>query len=201
MARPKTRNDELKDQVLSESLALLESQGSGAVTARRVASAAGTSTAAVYELFGSKAGLVRSIFFEGFEQLAALLDANEATDDARADLVTLFETTRSFALKFPMLFDVMFARPFAEFEPSASDYDAAKRIYSHVTGLVAALLGSRRGAQATVDAAHMLVALDRGLIASEMSGLLGGSAASVTRRRSIALSAALDGLEAQGAKR
>ena len=194
--RPKTRNDLLKDRLLSGSLSLLHSEGPAALTARRVAAVAQTSTAAVYELFGNKTGLVRSIFFEGFDQLAARLDDLPSAGDPHQDLVALFEATRAFALERPMLFEVMFARPFVEFEPTADDQLAAQRIYAHVIGVVAALLGTRRNAQATVDAAHVLVALDRGLITSELNGLLGRSDVSVRRRRALALDTIVAGLRA-----
>jgi AcrR family transcriptional regulator len=127
------------------------------VTARRVAAAAGPSTAAVYELFGNKSGLVRSIFSEGFDRLADRLDEIEPTSDPQDDLVALFDATRSFALEHRMLFEVMFARPFVEFEPTEGDHEAAKRIYVHVTGVVSTLLGTRRNAAVAVDAAHVLV--------------------------------------------
>lgn len=201
MARPKTRNDELKDRLLAESIALLESEGPGAMTARRVASVADTSTAAVYELFGSKSGLVRTIFYEGFRQLADRLDGLGPTDDDEGDLIAAFEVSRAFALEFPMLFEVMYARPFAEFVPGPEDFVAAQRIYEHVVALVAAVLGEPADSPEVVDAAHVLVALDRGLVSSELGGLLGESAASVGRRRSLAFNAVIAGLVAPTGQR
>ena len=46
---------------------------------------AGTSTAAVYELFGDKAGLVRELFFEGFRRLDAAFSGLSPSADPRAD--------------------------------------------------------------------------------------------------------------------
>lgn len=194
MPRPKTRDGALRDRLLAESISLLESGGAVAVTARRVAADAGTSTAAVYELFGDKAGLVRSIFSEGFAQLATALAAVPPSGDPHSDLMALFDTTRRFALGSPMLFEVMFARPFTEFEPDPKDFEAAEQIYSEVIRRVAALLDTKETDQVTVDAAHALVALDRGLIAAELSGTLGRSPESVERRRTIALTATIVGL-------
>jgi len=198
MPRPKTRNDDLKDRLLDESIALLHSEGRAAVTARRVATVAGTSTAAVYELFGNKSGLVRSIFFEGFEQLAGRLDDITLSDHAHDDLIALLDATRVFALDHPMLFEVMFARPFTEFQPTTDDQHAAERIYSHVVGAVAALLGTRRDAAHTVDAAHVVVTLNSGLITSELNGLLGRSEQSIRRRRALAIDATIAGLQING---
>lgn len=201
MARPKTRNDSLKDRLLAESLVLLESEGPGAITARRVASVANTSTAAVYELFGSKSGLVRTIFYEGFGQLADRLDGLVGTDDDLRDLIAAFEVSRAFALEHPMLFEVMYARPFAEFVPGPEDFVAAQRIYERVVALVAAVLGESVDSPEVVDAAHVLVALDRGLVSSELGGLLGESSAPASRRRSLAFNATIAGLLAAKGKR
>jgi AcrR family transcriptional regulator len=44
-------------------------EGAEGFTTRRVAEQARTSTPAVYELFGDKAGLVREVFGEGFRLL------------------------------------------------------------------------------------------------------------------------------------
>lgn len=181
--------------MLAESIGLLEAEGPVAVTARRVASLSGTSTAAVYELYGDKAGLIRSIFYSGFSRLADRLDSLPRDTDARHDVVAVLEATRAFAVELPMLFDVMFARPFAEFDPTPADFDAAARIHACVIGRVAAWSRTTTRARATIDAAHALVALNRGLISSELSGLLGSSAAIRHRRRSLAIDSTLDGLE------
>ena len=57
MPRAKLRTPELRNRVLQVAVAMLAADGAGAFTARRVAEQAGTSTPAVYELFGDKAGL------------------------------------------------------------------------------------------------------------------------------------------------
>lgn len=194
MARPKTRDDKLKDRLLAESIALLEQEGPTAITARRVASIADTSTAAVYELFGSKSGLVRTIFYEGFGQLADLLDALAATGDPQRDLVAAFDGSRAFAVAHPMLFEVMYARPFAEFTPSPADFVVARRIYDRVTGLVGAVLALPAASRQVIDATHVFVALDRGLVSSELGGLLGESLSAVDRRREFAFESAIVGL-------
>lgn len=194
MPRPKTRNGALKNRLLEESLTLLESEGPSALTARRVATVTKTSTAAVYELFGSKSGLVRSLFYEGFEQLANNLEHLEESGDAEADLVASLAASRAFAIEFPMLFEVMYARPFLEFEPTAIDMESATRIYSHVINRVASVVEDSKTSTRTVDAAHALIAINRGLIAAELSGLLGQSLESISRRRTLAISATLAGL-------
>jgi AcrR family transcriptional regulator len=69
----------LRGELLAVAGRLLETGGTGAVTTRAVAAGAGTSLAAVNELFGGKAGLVRALFGEGVARLAADLRALAAT--------------------------------------------------------------------------------------------------------------------------
>lgn len=203
MARTKIRTGDLRDRIVDRALQLLEDGGPPAVRARGVASAAGTSTAAVYELFGDKAGLVRSIFFEGFRLLEQRLRAVPATGDPRTDLVATLAEARRFALDRPMLFEVMYARPFTEFEPSADDLRAGVELYRLVVEQVrawGASAGATRIADDPRDAAHAMVAANRGLVATELAGLAGTSRTDVERRWALTIDALLDGL-ASGATR
>jgi AcrR family transcriptional regulator len=67
--RAKQRTPALRDHVLQVAVELLATSGVAGFTTRRVARVARTSTPAVYELFGDKAGLVRGVFFVGFRLL------------------------------------------------------------------------------------------------------------------------------------
>ena len=68
MPRAKQRTPELRDRLLEVAIATLSEEGIARFTTRRVAERAGTSVPAVYELFDDKAGLVRAMFFKGFER-------------------------------------------------------------------------------------------------------------------------------------
>jgi len=57
----------------------LVADGVTGFTTRRVAQAARTSTPAVYELFGDRAGLVREMFFQAFRQPGEGFDQLDAT--------------------------------------------------------------------------------------------------------------------------
>jgi len=194
--RPKERTAELRDEVLAAAIGLLGHDRT-AITARAVAAAAGTSTAAVYELFGDKGGLLRAVFHDGFRRLHDTLAAVPTGADPRADLVALLAASRRFALDHPTLFEVMFARPFAEFEPGPDDAEAAAGIVGLVLRAVdraraaGVLAGERR------DLAHVLVAVNRGLVAAELAGIAGSSRAGVERRWRLGIDAVLDGLAAK----
>jgi AcrR family transcriptional regulator len=77
---------------------------------REVAASAGTSTQAVYTLFGSKEGLLGALGAHAMELLRAAVDAVPTTEDPRADLVEAALMYRRFALDHPALFEVAFHR-------------------------------------------------------------------------------------------
>src|ERR1041385_5345618 len=128
MPRSKQRTPALRDHVLAVALELLAREGVPGLTARALAREAGTSTPAVYELFGDKAGIVREVFFAGFRLLRARLGELPETGDARADLLALCVCYRAFIRENPVLAEVMFSRPFSDFEPSADERRAGSSV-------------------------------------------------------------------------
>lgn len=190
----------MREAVLHQAVHLLERDGPAALRARAVATAAGTSTAALYELFGDKAGLVRAIFLEGFHLLRQQLDAVAVSPDPRADVVALLDASRRFAVAHPMLFEVMYSRPFPEFAPLATDRKDGVAIYRLVVGRVRRWLAEAGSDRDPVDAAQALVAANRGLVASEIAGISGSTARSVDRQWAVAIHALLDGLAGAGGR-
>lgn len=194
MGRLKERTPELRDRVLEAAIAILEADGFGAFTARRVAASAATSTAAVYELFGDKARLVREIFFGGFRMLSERLARLPETHDPRADLVAVVGELRAFGRDHPVLAKVLFSRPFADFDPGPEEAAAGAAVREFIVGRV------RRGIEAGLlvghetDIAHVLMAMVQGLARQERAGWLGTSRASVNRRWALATEAILSGL-------
>jgi AcrR family transcriptional regulator len=192
--RAKQRTPELRDHVLDVAVAMLASQGVSGFTTREVAQRASTSTPAVYELFGDKAGLVREVFFEGFRLLRRHFGRLAESADPRADLVGVVEAFREFVGENPMLAEVMFSRPFADFDPGPEELRAGSAVREFIVGCVrrcteAGILGGNE-----TDIAHVLMALAQGLAAQETAGWLGTSKASMNRRWDLAIRAVLDGL-------
>jgi AcrR family transcriptional regulator len=197
--RAKQRTPELREHVLRVALATLAAEGVAGFTTRKVARGADTSTPAVYELFGDKAGLVREVFFEGFRLLGERLDRLDETDDPLADLAGVARVYRAFVRENPVLADVMFSRPFADFDPGPADLAAGAAVREHVIARVrrcieAGAISSDQGDE--TDVAHVLVALAQGLAAQEAAGWLGRSPASIDRRWDLAVTALLDGVRA-----
>jgi hypothetical protein len=136
------------------------------------------------------------MFFAGFRSLRRAFDQVEDTDDPRRDLEQVIETFRTFARENPVLSEVMFSRPFADFDPAPSETAAGRAvrelIVDHVRRAVDAgvLIGDE------TDIAHVLFSLAQGLAAAENTDRLGTSTDSVDRRWRLAVRSVLDGLRA-----
>jgi len=203
--RAKQRTPALRDHVLNVALVTLAAEGVAGFTTRRVAEQAQTSTPAVYELFGDKAGLVREVFFEGFRLLRRRFGELAESPDPRADLAEVLRAFRVFVRDNPVLGELMFSRPFADFDPGPAEQEAGAAVREFIVGRVrrctrAGLLrragaGAEPGADADTDMAHVLLALAQGLAAQESAGWLGSSRESRDRRWELAVTAVLDGLD------
>jgi AcrR family transcriptional regulator len=191
--RPKERTPELGERVLAAALRILTRDGVSALTARALASEAGTSPAAVYELFGDKSGVVRAMFFSGFEQLADHLAELEPEPDPVEHLVALAQHYRAFIVERPALAAVMFSRPFAAFDPAPEESAAGASVRRKLVRAVRRAIAEGRLDGDDIDIAHAYVALIHGLAAAESSKRLGTTKANVQRRWDVAVRALLRG--------
>lgn len=86
---------------------IVESGGVSALSVRAVAVKVGTTTRAVYSLYGSKDGLLVALGARAFEILGTSMNALPATQDPRGDLVEAGVVVfRRFALDHPSLFQI-----------------------------------------------------------------------------------------------
>jgi AcrR family transcriptional regulator len=191
--RAKLRTPELRDHVLAVALEQLEREGIPAFTTRGLAAAAGTSTPAIYELFGDRGGLVRAVFFESWRRLSEQLATLRETDDPRADLLALGAAYRRFVVDHSALGLVMLSQPFTDFDPSREEARAGMAVRDRIVAIVRRCVdgGVLRGDP--LDIAHALTAVVQGLAAAESGGRLGRSRNDVDRRWRVATEALLDG--------
>jgi AcrR family transcriptional regulator len=194
MPRPKQRTPELRDRLLVAAVGALADDGVSGLTARRVASDAGTSVPAVYELFGDKAGLVRAVFFEGFRMLRRHLDATAGAAGGREAVAQVVFALRSFIASNPVLARVMFERPFADFDPGPEELAAGAAVREFIVDRVSSAADRGDLAGDPTDIAHVLIGLALGLAAQESAGWLGSTSASADRRWAVGTQAVLDGL-------
>jgi AcrR family transcriptional regulator len=109
MGRPRLHDEHTREALLVAAERLVAEGGVDAVGVRAVADGAGTSTRAVYALFGSKDELVQALAQRAFELVMEQVAAVPLTDDPGADLVACAVTGfRRFALDHPDLFRLFF---------------------------------------------------------------------------------------------
>ncbi len=163
------------------------------MTLRRLADAAGTSTAAVYTLFGDKAGLMEQMFIEGFERLEATVAETPITADPLQDLLAIGHAYRRVALRSRHLYELMFGRPVPGFAPSARARAVAEGSFQPVIAAAARCveLGAFRRDTDPEDAAYHLWALAHGLVTLEIHHTLPLKRAEFERRYSAATSATI----------
>jgi AcrR family transcriptional regulator len=190
----KQRTPELREKVLQAAMDTLMADGVSGFTTRRVAQAASTSTPAVYELFGDRAGLVREMFFDAFRQLGARFDQLAATDDPLRDLTEVMQAIRGFVVEHPALGQLMFSRPFADFDPGPGERSAGDKTRQFVIARVRRCVDAGALAGDETDIAHVLLGLARGLASQEAAGWLGTSRESVERRWDLAIDSLFTGL-------
>lgn len=106
MGRPKLHDERTARDLLAAAERTLERDGAGALSLRNLAEEAGTTTRAVYSLFGSKEGLVAALGARTFELLREGLDELPTTNDPQRDLIEAALMFRRFALDHPALFAI-----------------------------------------------------------------------------------------------
>ena len=179
MPAVKAHTADLATRLVDEAGRLLSDEGAGALSLRRLATATGTSTMAVYTLFGDKQGLLAAMYREGFERLGAVMSA--AVDGVAEPVAALGElglAYRRAALANPHLYDLMFGRPVAAFEPDAPTKDVAEATFRPLVDGVQRCMDA--GAMAPGDperVASYLWAVTHGMVSLELAGQTQGDAA------------------------
>jgi AcrR family transcriptional regulator len=118
MGRPRLHDDQTRDALIAAAEQLVERGGAGAVSVRAVADAIGTTTRAVYSLFGSKEGLLDALARRSFELLRDDISRLPTTADPERDLVTAgVEVFRPMAVEHPAMFALAFLRAAPDVDP------------------------------------------------------------------------------------
>jgi AcrR family transcriptional regulator len=192
--RAKQRTPELRDHLLSVAVDLLVREGVGGFTARNIAYQGQTSTPALYELFGDRAGLLREVYFEAFRRMDRHLRALSGTDDPRADLIELVRRYRGFLGDNPTLTELMFSRPFADFRPGPDEIAAGDNARALVVDQVRRCIDADILHGDATDIALLLDSLLHGLSAAESAGRLGASTSVIDRRWRLGVESLLSGV-------
>jgi AcrR family transcriptional regulator len=192
--RPKLHDDALRIRLLETAGALLTSEGPGALSLRRLAAAAGTSTSAVYALFGGKPGLMRALYLEAFSRFGEYQDTVAPSEDPLADLLALGRAYRASARADPHFYAVMFGSLMPGFEPTPQDMAHAEATFTPVLDAVhRAIAAGLLRDEDPVLIATALWANVHGLVTLELGCAIPPQAGAPAEVFKIAMRANLDG--------
>jgi AcrR family transcriptional regulator len=193
--RPEAQRS-VRDELLHAAVGLLDEHGPDALQTRKVASAAGTSTMAVYTHFGGMRALIAEVAEEGVRQFDAAL-AVPQTGDPVTDLFVAGAAYRRYAIEHPHMYRLMFGSTsahgisapagnvltltVAEIEQHAPSFARLVRAVhrSIVAGRITVC--SADDDAAVVAAASQFWALIHGFVMLELAGYYGGDGSGVVR--------------------
>jgi len=173
MGRPRIHDEQTREALLSAAEQLLVRGGLDAVSTRAVADKAGTTTRAVYSLFGSKPELLRQLAARAFGLLSELIESVPQTADPAADLISCGMAFRDWALAHPTLFRLVFAMPDTDLVTDSAVAPAGRAVLGQLRGKVE--LARATGLLADRPAGEVAVewhALCNGLASVELGGAL-----------------------------
>jgi len=169
MSRPREHDQQLAEALLDAAERRIAADGVDALSLRAVAADAGTTTRAVYTLFGSKNALVGALGVRAMEYLGREVPASPPSDDPVADVVAAGLVFRRFALEHPALYSVAFHRASAAawplFREAAVEAFGALQLWFEPLA-AQGLLGDRTAS----DAALQFDALCEGIAWMELRG-------------------------------
>ncbi|HET7017489.1 MAG TPA: TetR/AcrR family transcriptional regulator [Streptosporangiaceae bacterium] len=195
MGRPREHGTATRAALLTTATALLSSEGVDAVTVRRVAAETGTTTRAVYSLFGDKDGLLRALFGEIAETMRRYHLAVPEREDPVAELAELASAYRAAAREHPDLYPLYIGRAAYSLRPTAADIAHSFTSFERVEDAVRrAVKSGRFPGRAPEAIVVQLWSLVHGLASIELSGFLGDEDQAAARWRD-AVSAALTGYQ------
>jgi AcrR family transcriptional regulator len=172
MGRPREHDQHTAAALLAAAERSIADGGSEALSVRGIANAVGTTTRAVYSLFGSKDGLVAALGEQAFEFLRAGLESLPLTEDPAADLVETGLVFRRLAMERPALYSIGIQRDVSDLPPWQSVCDAADAAFAVLAQRVERLEDAGLLRDQTVDEATLQFhALCEGLATVERRGL------------------------------
>ena len=173
VGRPRKHDEQTRAALRVAAERLVAEGGPGAFSVRAVADEVGTTTRAVYSLFGSKEGLLVDALAQGaFEFLADGIDELVDTDDPVADLVELgVGVFRALVLEHPARYRIAIQRIVPGFRAGPEVTEARERAFAGLLAKVqrvddVGLLGPKSVRQAATEFNAML----EGLANAELRG-------------------------------
>lgn len=182
MGRPRTNDETVKERLVECATGLLATRPQESVTVRAVATAAGTSTAAVYSLFGGKDELIGAVRETAVTSLFQSLTAAPTSEDPLADIYALAAAYRQWGREHGHLYSVLFGG--VQSFKLAGAIGTSDPVRPLIAAIDRAVTESVLDGQATSIALSLWVTL-HGLVALELAGAFDASTAQAAFRSTI----------------
>jgi AcrR family transcriptional regulator len=184
----------VRDEMLHAAVGLLDDHGPDALQTRKVASATGTSTMAVYTHFGGMRGLIAEVAEEGLRQFDAALTVPQTADPV-ADLFVTGGAYRRYAIERPHMYRLTFGSTSAHginapahnvLTLTVAEIEQRHPSFAHVVRAVHRCMlagritvGSADDDLAVVSTAAQFWALIHGFVMLELAGYYGDNGSAV----------------------
>ncbi|MFE7274307.1 TetR/AcrR family transcriptional regulator [Streptomyces sp. NPDC057623] len=182
MGRPRTNDETVKERLVECATELLATRPQESVTVRAVATAAATSTAAVYSLFGGKDGLIAAVRDKAVASLFQTVTAVPTSEDPLADVYALCAAYRRWGREHSHLYSVLFGGV-QSFRPSGT-VGTSDPVRPLLAAIDRAVTGSVLDGPATSIAVSLWVTL-HGLVTLELAGAFDAATAEDAFRSAI----------------
>ncbi len=172
MGRPREHNDDTRAALRAAAERLITTGGPSAFSVRAVADEAGTTTRAVYSLFGSKDGLlVDALAQSAFEFLYTEIEVLPETDDPVADLLDVGHVFRRLVTEHPAWYRIAFQRVIPGLRPGPELTAARERAWAQLRHRVQRVADAGLADVQSVDTARVeFNAMLEGLANAELRG-------------------------------
>jgi AcrR family transcriptional regulator len=172
VGRPRLHDQATRVALLDAAERLIEAHGPDGASVRGVAEAVGTTTRAVYSVFGSKDGMLEALAARLFDFLVAAIDDCPLSDDPLSDLVEAsLQAFRRTACEHPALYGLVFLRVVPDLRLGDQFNSTAARAFTRLEAMMHRLSDQGMlGTTKPADAAVALHALTEGLASMELRG-------------------------------
>jgi AcrR family transcriptional regulator len=174
VGRPREHDERTGVALLDAAERIVERDGLATLSVRRLADDAGTTTRAVYSVFGSKPALIVALGARTFDWLTSAMDDLPATNDPVEDLIEAgVSVFRRLVVEHPSLFKVGVQQTEVPPELAGAFRASADNALGRLESRLERLRGSRLlGGRTVRDAACEFHALCEGLAAIELRGAI-----------------------------
>jgi AcrR family transcriptional regulator len=169
VARPRIHDAELRTRLLEAAAETVARHGVDSLSLRKLAAAQGTSTTAIYSLFGGRAELLVALFGASFSSFGDAQRSVPVTGESEVDLRELAFAYRRWVMANPHLYAVMFGGVLGSVDVSDQAHLAAAAM-DPLRAAVASAVEAGTMSGASVDViSHSFWAIVHGLVSLELS--------------------------------